>query len=93
MPAGQLSSYLLELRVIFSDPAAQAKHKLDHIIRKEWRTMEEVGLSEGAKPDNYILLMMLQIPPTRLISYKRYVVPPGRGSLVAEELLVFQVIS
>lgn len=55
--------------------------------------MEEVGLSEGAKPDNYILLMMLQIPPTRLISYKRYVVPPGRGSLVAEELLVFQVIS
>ncbi len=41
------------LHVIVSDPAPDAKSKLEAYLDTEWPTLEKIGLSEGASLSNY----------------------------------------
>ena len=41
------------LKVIVSDPVPQARTKLKAYIEKEWPTLEQIGLSPGARQDNF----------------------------------------
>jgi 3-hydroxyacyl-CoA dehydrogenase len=41
------------LQVIVSDPAPEAKAKLEAYLQKEWPTLEKMGLADGASITNY----------------------------------------
>lgn len=40
-------------KVVVSDPAPSAAEKLARYIESEWPRIEQIGLAEGASPNNY----------------------------------------